>query len=168
MARRIMQRLTQTLATLALVALSVLGGGAAFAYWAATGNGTATSTTGTNTAVILTPGTAPTGLYPGGAVNVALSVSNPNTSVAFIGSLALDTTQGTSGFAVDAGHPGCTPAALTYTTATNSGAGWSVPAKAGAVNGTLAVTLTNALSMGAAAANACQGASFTVYLAAGP
>ena len=32
----------------------------------------------------------------------------------------------------------------------------------------LSVTLTNALSMTAAAANACQGASFTVYLAAGP
>ena len=32
----------------------------------------------------------------------------------------------------------------------------------------LSVTLTNALSMTTAAANACQGASFTVYLAAGP
>ena len=35
-------------------------------------------------------------------------------------------------------------------------------------SGNLSVTLTNALSMTTSAANACQGASFTVYLAAGP
>jgi hypothetical protein len=35
------------------------------------------------------------------------------------------------------------------------------------VNGTLPITLTNALAMGLSAANACQEATFTVYLAAG-
>jgi hypothetical protein len=35
------------------------------------------------------------------------------------------------------------------------------------VDGTLAVTLTSAVAMGLDAANACQGASATVYLAAG-
>ena len=43
-----------------------------------------------------------------------------------------------------------------------------VPKKVGAVDGTLSVTLTNALAMGIGAANACQGASVTIYLAAGP
>jgi len=32
----------------------------------------------------------------------------------------------------------------------------------------LAITLTNALTMSASAASACQGATFTVYLVAGP
>jgi hypothetical protein len=103
-----------------LTALSVLGLGVAFAYWAGAGTGTATSTTATTTALTLTPGTAPNGVYPGGQVNIALSVSNPNTSIAFIGSLTLNTAQGTSGYAVDAGHSGCSVAALSYTTATNT------------------------------------------------
>ena len=48
----------------------------------------------------------------------------------------------------------------------NGSSGWDVPAKVGAVNGTLLVTLSNALSMAASAADACQGATFTVYLVA--
>jgi hypothetical protein len=57
---------------------------------------------------------------------------------------------------------------LSFTTATNNGAGWTVPAKSGSVNGTLTVALPNGLAMNAAAANACQGATITVYLTAGP
>ncbi|MDQ1536941.1 MAG: hypothetical protein QOE58_1334 [Actinomycetota bacterium] len=152
--------------TCLLVVLAVATGGVANAYWSNTGSGTGTGTSGTTVAVTLTPGSATASLYPGGTSNVVLSVSNPNLSTVFITSLALDTSQGTSGYAVDGGHSGCSLAALTYTTATNGGAGWTVPAKVGAVNGTLAITLTTPLAMGAAAANACQGASFTVYLAA--
>jgi hypothetical protein len=43
-----------------------------------------------------------------------------------------------------------------------------VPAKSGAVNGVLPITLTSALAMSLSAVNACQGATFTVYLTAGP
>ena len=39
--------------------------------------------------------------------------------------------------------------------------GWDVPA-----NGSLAIDLTGALAMSSAAVDACQGASFTVYLTA--
>ena len=67
---------------------------------------------------------------------------------------------------MDGGHSGCSVATLSYTTQTNGGAGWTVPARVGIVDGTLAITLSNALSMGAGAASACQGATFTVYLAA--
>jgi hypothetical protein len=56
---------------------------------------------------------------------------------------------------------------LSFTTQTNLGAGWTVPGKVGAVNGSLSITLTAALAMSTAAANACQGATFTVFLAAG-
>jgi hypothetical protein len=57
---------------------------------------------------------------------------------------------------------------LSFTTQTNGGAGWTVPGKIGTVNGTLSITVMNALAMGVGAANACQGASLTSYLAAGP
>ncbi len=56
---------------------------------------------------------------------------------------------------------------LGFTTQTNGGAGWSVPPKAGAVAGVLAVDLPNAIAMDASAASACQGASFAVHLGAG-
>ena len=157
------------LLTASLISLLVLPlGYAAYAAWGASGSGTGSATTASTTAVTLSPGTPSGTLRPGGQANVVLSVSNPNTSPVRIGSLSLDTGQGTGGFAVDAGHSGCAVLTLTFTTQTNGGAGWNVPAKVGAVNGALSITLTNALAMGVAAANACQNASFTTYLAAGP
>ncbi|MHB8273467.1 MAG: hypothetical protein ACYDC9_01655 [Dermatophilaceae bacterium] len=151
---------------LGILALPV--GGAAYAYWSGSGSGAGSGTTGTTVAVTLSPGTPAASLYPGGQANVVLTVSNPNASPVYIGSLAFDTGQGTGGFAVDAGHSGCAVATLSFTTATNGGAGWTVPGKVGAADGTLSITLTNAVAMGVGAADACQGASFTVYLAAGP
>jgi len=151
-----------------LVLLGIPVGGIAWSYWSAGGSGSGSGANRTPTALSLSPGTPAAGLYPGGSTNVVLTASNSNTSIVKIGSLLLDTSQGTGGFAVDGGHSGCSVAALSYTSQSNGGSGWSVPAKVGAVNGTLAITLTNALSMSAAAASACQGASFTVYLVAGP
>lgn len=147
--------------------LGIPVGGVAYATWTAGGSGTGTAGTGTTTALTLTPGTPSAGLYPGGQADVVLTISNPNESPIRVMSLGLDTGQGTGGFAVDAGHSGCSVTALGYTTQTNGGAGWTVPAKVGGTNGTLPVTLTNALSMATNAANACQGATLTVYLAAG-
>ena len=151
-----------------LVILALPAGGAAFAYWSGSGSGAGSASTGTAVAVTLSAGTPAATLFPGGTANVVLTASNPNASTVRLGSLALDTVQGTGGFAVDAGHSGCAVATLSFTTATNGGAGWTVPGKVGAVDGTLSITLTNALAMGVGAADACQGASFTVYLAAGP
>ena len=77
----------------------------------------------------------------------------------------LDITQGASGFGVDAAHAAasCGTGSLSFTTQTNAGAGWTIPA-----HGSLPITLANALSMNINAVNACQGASFTVYLKAAP
>jgi len=150
-----------------LVVLMIFGG-AAYAYWGSSGNGSGSGTTGTSADVILSPGTPTAQLRPGGRANVVLDISNPNTFSVDIASLVLDTAQGVGGYGVDAGHSGCTPGSLDFTTQTNSGAGWTVPARAGAVNGTLAVSLTDAIFMQVNAANACQGAHFTIYLTAGP
>ena len=165
MGARISRRL---ILTSLLVALALAVAGTASAFWRGSGNGSGSGATGTIVAVTLSPGTPTATLYPGGLTNVVLAMSNPNASPVRLGSLALDTSQGTGGFAVDAGHPGCAVSTLSFTTQTNGDAGWTVPAKVGAVDGTLSVTLANALAMGVGAANACQGASFTVYVAAGP
>lgn len=150
-----------------LVLIGVPVGGVAYAMWGAPGAGSGSATTGTTVAMTLSPGSPSTALYPGGQSDVVLTISNPNSSSIHVGSLALNTAQGTGGFAVDAGHSGCAASALSYTTQTNAGAGWTVPAKVGLVNGSLSVTLSNALTMSTAAASACQGATLTVYLAAG-
>ena len=151
-----------------VVVLALAGAGTANAFWRGSGTGAGSGTTGTTVPVTLSPGSPTATLYPGGLTNVVLTVTNPNPYSVRIGSLALDTGQGTGGFAVDAGHAGCAVSTLSFTTQTNSGAGWTVAGKVGAVDGTLSVTLPNALAMGTNAANACQGATYTVYVAAGP
>jgi hypothetical protein len=94
-------------------------------------------------------------------------VSNPNAFVVHIESLGLDTSRGTAGFTVNAGHTGCAVSALTFTRQTNGSAGWAIPAKVGVVNGSRSITLADSLAMNVGAANACQGAVFTVALTAG-
>lgn len=151
----------------ALAILAIPAGGVAYAFWSGTGVGAGSGTTSTTVALTLAPGAPTASLYPGGQANVVLTATNTNDSIVHVGSLSLNSAQGTGGFSVDGGHAGCSVAALSYTTQTNGGSGWDVPARVGVTNGTLAVTLTNALSMTAAAADVCQGATFTVYLAAG-
>lgn len=163
-----MTRGTRALIVLLLGAVGLALGGVASAYWGGTGSGNGTAATATTVAVTLSPATPATTLYPGGVSDVELTISNPNASPVRLGSLALDTAEGTGGFTVDTGHAGCAVATLSFTSQTNGGSGWTAPAKAGGVDGTLSVSLTNALAMGANAASACQGASFTVYLAASP
>lgn len=140
----------------------------ALAYWRTSGSGSGSGTTSTTQAITLSSGTPTGGLYPGGTSDVALTVDNPNSTRVRIGSLALSTGQGTGGFDVDGGHAGCATSVLGFTTQTNGGAGWTVPAKVGSTDGSLAIDLANALAMSATGANACQGATFTVYLTAGP
>lgn len=142
-------------------------GASAFAYWSADGAGSGNGSTAPAVAVMLSPSVATADLRPGGAGDVVVQVTNPNSTVAQIGSLALDVTQGEGGFAVDAGHLGCALTALGYSTQANGGAGWTVPAASGGDGGTLSITLSDAVMMDDDAANACQGATLTVYLTAG-
>lgn len=160
MERRIFRRLV--VGSL-LVALAIPLGGVAHAYLRGPGGGAGSASTGTTVAVTLSPGIPAAALYPGGQANVVLNASNPNASPVRMGSLALDTSQGSAGFAVDAGHSGCATSTLSFSTQTNGGAGWTLTP-----NATLQITMTNALSMGVGAASACQGANLTVYLAAAP
>lgn len=144
---------------LALCAVSV-------AYWTGTGTGSATTTLDNPQAVTLSAGTPDTQLSPGAAATVASVASNPNPYAVTINSISLDTGQGTSGFGVDAGHGGCTLSTLGFTGQTNGGTGWTVPPMVASTPGSLSIEMGGALAMSAGASNACQGASFTVYLVA--
>lgn len=150
-----------------LTLFGLSAGGAALAVWTATGSGAGTGSTDALLPVVFSPGTPSSALYPGGQADVHLTVTNANAAAVRIDVLSLDASQGTGGLAVDAGHAGCPVSALSYATQSNGGAGWAVPAHSGGVDGTLSITLPNALSMAGTAANACQGATFTVYLEAG-
>ena len=146
---------------LACVVAGVTTAAVGAAAWSGSGSGSDTLAVETVSAVTLTPAAPTTALYPGTAGDVALSVVNDNTYRAYIGSLVLDTSQGTNGFAVSGGQPGCDPAALTYTAQSNGGAGWFVPA-----GSTLDLDLPNAVALDTTAASECQGATFVVYLLA--
>ena len=152
----------RAVAVVVAVAAAGLAGGAA-AYWLVIGNGSTGSQAGTVSAVSLSPATTSTLLLPGGTADVAVSIDNGNPGRVFIGSLLLDTGQGTNGFAVDGGHSGCNLAALGYTTQSNGGVGWFV-----AGSSTLPLDLSGAVSLSTAAVSACQGAQVTVYLKVGP
>jgi hypothetical protein len=116
---------------------------------------------GTAALVVISAGTTTSVLFPTGAPggDVAVRLTNPNAAGVRISRLALDTTRGTAGFAVDSSHVACTPPSLLYTTQTNGGAGWTVPKSS-----SLDVHLANAISLATTASSACQGATFSVYL----
>ena len=151
-----------------LAVVAAISAGAAWAYLTSAGSGAGSGGVSVSLqAMTLSSGTPTAALYPGGTADVALSASNPNSSALRITSLALDTSQGTGGFAVDGGHSSCSASTLQFTSQNNGGNGWTVPAKSGSTDGSLSIDLANAISMTTGAANACQGASFTVYLKAG-
>jgi len=150
-----------------LCALAIVAAVASYAFWSGSAAGSATGAAGSALSMTITPGTPSAELAPGGTAGVAATISNPNLFGVRITQLSLDSGAGTGGFAVDAAHPGCVTTALSYIKQTNGGAGWTVPAKVGAVNGSLPVTLSAALAMSDAAPDACQGAGFTVFLVAG-
>lgn len=147
------------------VVATLVAAQAGVAYFKTTGGATVPGQVGTTLAATLSVGTPTSALYPGGHGDVALTIDNPNPVAVHIGSLSLATGQGTAGYDVDAGHTGCATSALSFTT---QAGGWTVPPKVGATDGTLPVDLTAALALSVGAANACQGATFNVYLTAGP
>ncbi|HZQ04929.1 MAG TPA: hypothetical protein VFA88_13040 [Gaiellaceae bacterium] len=140
--------------------------GAAMAYYTASGSGSGNASVGGSPADLTITASTPSAglLYPGSTGEVDATISNPNTFPVRVNSLVL----GAGGIAPDSGHSSCEASALHFTTQTNGGTGWDVPARVGAVDGTLDVQLADAISMDNDAANECQGATFTVSLATGP
>ena len=145
------------------VGLVVAGGALAYYTAAGSGGGSASVASGAELAI---DAVTPTGklLSPGQTGEVDATISNPSPFPVRVNSLVL----GAGGITVDDAHAGCDTSALQYTRQDNNGEGWEVPARAGAVDGSLAVQLSGALTMDRSAADACQDAIFTVHLASGP
>jgi len=143
------------------VAGLLVAGVAAYGAWSVSGSGTGSASAATASNLTLTPGSPGSALYPNGTADVATTIANGNPFPVHVSSIALNTGQGTNGFAVDAGHSGCDLSTLSFGAQTNGGSGWDI-----AANGTLNVDAADAVSMSGTAGDACQGASFTLYLTA--
>lgn len=162
-----MRRPGRRQATILLVAITIAiaAAAAAFAYWRGSGDGDATTVLANVQSVTLQPGTQTAQLYPGGDSSVSVVLSNPNSTFIQVGSIVLDP-GAAQPFAVDSNHSGCAVSALSFVAQDNGGAGWQLPPRAGSTDGRLAIDLPAAMKMSVAAANACQGATFTVQLKA--
>jgi hypothetical protein len=151
----------------ALLAIAVVAGlaGGALAFWSGSGSGDARTVLPEPLPLSFSPGMPTAQLYPGGVASVAVVARNPNAYFVQLQSLELDGSAGEP-FAVDAGHSGCDVAALSFTTQDNGGLGWRVPPRIGDTDGALTVDMAAAMQMTTEAADACQGATFTVHLRA--
>jgi hypothetical protein len=146
------------IAALAIAASAI---GVAIAAWTTGGSGSGQASAGSAASMTISAGTPSTNLYPTASADVAAAISNPNQYTVHVSSISLGTVT------VDAGHSSCNLSSVTVTPSqTNGGTGWTVPAKVGAVNGSLNLDLAGAISMDNTANDACQGATFTVALTA--
>lgn len=152
-------RKQRTMTAAAVTVCLLVLGGIAFAFWKATGSGSATAASTTVETLVLSPGTPAADLYPGGATAVVVSVVNTGPAEARVGSLALAVSEADNGFGTDAEHSDCSVGSLSFVTQTNEGVGWKVPAA-----GNLTITLPGSLSMATDAGDDCQGATFSVHL----
>ena len=154
-----MHKKKMLLLAIGVLALSAIG--VAIAAWTTGGSGSGQASAGTAASMSISAGTPSSSLYPMASADVAAVVSNPNPYKVHVSSIGL------GAITVDGGHSGCNTGSVSVTSPQdNSGSGWDVPAKSGAVNGTLNVDLANAISMSNAANDSCQGATFTVALTA--
>ena len=132
------------------VAAVALVSGTAAAYWTSSGSGTGSAAAGT----ISLTANASVGsslLYPGGSVAISVAVTNPADS-ATLNVTGVSATSVTA----DSGHSGCDTSAVTYQRST------ALPVSV--VAGGSPVDVDGSLAMAADAADACQGATFSVTL----
>jgi hypothetical protein len=150
------RRVNRKIAVLTIVATLSL---VAFVYAAwttnGTGNGYAKAGTATSLTTIDVSASTSATLYPGVSGDVLLKIDNANPYPVTVTAVS-----GNGAITPDGGHAGCTTTGVTFTN--QSSLNIVVPAKAGAVDGTVQTTLTGAASMSNASVNGCQGATFTI------
>jgi hypothetical protein len=138
----------------ALVLTLGIGVGTAFAYWNTLGSGAGTGATGSPLVISFSvTGQSPAPLYPGASGNIAIRITNPYSTSAI-------TVSALSGMVTTSNQTAC-PGASNFTVAASPG---GLPIALAAAQ-TLTPTLTNAVTMSASAANACQGLTVTVTYA---
>lgn len=154
-----------TFAGVATLAFAATG----LAYFSASGSGQGSAqlahAKGLTVSAVSPAGSA---LYPGGSADVAASVDNPNSFPVHVHAFVLDTSAGhATGVTND--ESGCSSGGDTGSS--SSSVTFNGPLLNGSTDfvfppGTSSLTLHDALSMSTSAENACQGATFTVYLQA--
>jgi len=148
----------------------LLASSVAFAWWTASGTGNGYAKSETGPAAVYTNVVAPTAqLHPGGSADVELTIRNPNAYAVTVTDIAdsVATTITSGNATCDNPDALATPAYLGngVSWVSDRSGTWTVPAASGGTDGTLSVTLTNAVSMSNTADtanNACQAKTFTV------
>lgn len=151
---KLSRRDTVAAAVIGGLAMSVMTGGAAYAFWTTTGTGAGSSQAGTMQPVTVSAGTATgTALYPGLTANgsttggsLTMTASNPN---AFPVTVTVTST----------GASGCTAPATSIPSTLS--ATFTLPAESTGQTR----TVHNVVSMGTDASNDCQGKVITLALA---
>jgi hypothetical protein len=130
----------------------VAGAGTADAYWSGHGGGTGSGTSGT---IALTASvTTVSGLYPGATVPVTVTLKNTST----VGNLSITALSQSGATAIQtAGKGSCSPSVVSFTVGT-------LPSGTIAPNQTAAAT--GSVTMTTAAADGCQGTTFSIPLIA--
>jgi len=146
--------LTPKRAALLAVPVVLVAVGIAIAAWNVTGNGTGYANAGTSSSLTLGDASASTvaDLYPGATGNVKIAVTNPNSFPVLI--TTVSQTASTS-ITSDKGASCNSSTGVTFTT--QSGLSLALAAST-----TSTFTLTGAVAMSNASANACQGAVFSI------
>lgn len=132
--------------------IAVGSAGTADAYWSSTGTGTGTTSTGT---VSLTAAlTASSGIYPGATVPVSVTLKNTSAGGAMT---IISLSQSGAATIQTSGKGACNPSVVSFTSGT-------LPSGSIAPNQT--AVATGSVTMTAAAADGCQGATFSIPLIA--
>jgi hypothetical protein len=141
------------IAVAAIVAAVVLGVGAVFAYFEATGHGTGSASDGTAPTITIqavASGSPTSTLLPGSTADLLVQVQNPSSFTLTIVGIAQN------GTATPEGGSGCT----------SSNDGVSVPAETGLsmslAPGTSVLHFSGAAAMSLTSYSGCQGASFDI------
>jgi hypothetical protein len=140
-------------------AMLAVGGGAAFAYWTATGTGNTTATAGTSSNFTITSTVPALPLYPGSpAQTLTFTVTNPGTGVQKLS--AVDATVATTTGAAWTTVPGCSADDFTVGTPTFD----VTEIAAGAnVTGTVTLQMKNLTGVNQ---DGCKGATVPLHFAA--
>lgn len=141
------------LSVAASIGVSALAFGAA-AYWTNSGTGTSTGRVAGMTGATLSVSTEATALYPGGAADLTISVTNPNAFSVVLSAVAVDPASAISSSAGGCDGP-------TYVSIVPG----TLPTTVIAANATQPFVLTDAARLSVSAVQACQGATFTIPLA---
>lgn len=148
----VIKRRLETRASMALLAAASLGvftTGTAYAAWAVSGTGNATTTSATISSLVVTPSFTGS-LYPGASLPLTVTVKNPNAFPVVVTSIGLGT--------VTSGDPVNCPASNVTVLTTPSVTSLSIAAGQTATSSSIA----SAVTMLTTAPAACAGVTFTI------